>query len=343
MRVTRIVLLLTAILITGATCLAQGRKPISRQEQSKYIVSAKPGVVNVVEGEVSIQKFIPFATPDTLIAGDELQTNDTVRTGSTGRVEILLNPGCYLRLGENSEIAFLFDGFDANQLKLLRGSAIVEASVVDAPILIQTPKAKLDIVKPGLYRFKVSTDAKTEVAVRKGRVVAGKTAIKDGKRATVEESTTAIEALNKNETDQLDDWSKQRAKGLIAANRSLSTSMLRRSFGALSLYNSWVYDPICRCYTFLPSTGGFSSPYGGGYSVCNPYWYSAPRNYGGGQSSGGGGGSYSGGSGGSSGGSGTSGGGASGGGNIGGGNSFPSRGGGDSGSRGAPHSGPKLP
>ena len=41
----------------------------------------------------------------------------------------------------------------------------------------------------------------------------------------------------------------------------------------MCFYNAWIYDPFCRCYTFLPFTGGFSSPYGWAYDVVNPYWY----------------------------------------------------------------------
>jgi uncharacterized membrane protein YgcG len=277
MRVTKIASLIAAILLACVSVAAQDRKPLSLDEQSKYIVSAGAGVVNLVVGEATVTGAEPDALPDRLIAGDELRLNDVVRTGPGGRAEILLNPGCYLRLDENSEFVFLFDGFTRNKMKLLRGSAIIEASVIDGILFVETPKAKFDIVRKGLYRFNIETDGKAEVFVRKGMVFVGNTQIKEGKRAVIDANSLAIAKLDKKEVDELDDWSKERARTLIAANRNLSKSGMRRSLSRSFLSNAWIYDPFCRCYTFLPSTSGFGSPYGWNYSTCNPYWYRVPR------------------------------------------------------------------
>jgi len=282
---------------------------------SDYVVSAKAGVVNIVEGEASVVRARPFAVPEMLISGDELQPGDAVKTGADGRAEILLNPGCYLRVGNGSQFVFLFDGYTSNRVKLLSGSAVIEASAIDGYIFVETPKAKFEIASAGLYRFNVEAGAKPEIVVRKGRALVGDATIKDGRQAIVEGSTPVIAKVNKREVDALDDWSKTRAKALIAANDSLSNRGMRRTAGIASLNtNAWIYDPFCRCYTFLPFTGGFSSPYGWGYSNYNPYWYrfSWPGYYSGGSNPGNGG---SGNRGGSSG----SGGSGSGGGNSGGG------------------------
>ncbi|MEK6288122.1 MAG: FecR family protein [Acidobacteriota bacterium] len=273
MKITKIAIATIAILLSATSLLAQDRKSISPSEMSSYVVSAKAGVVNVVEGQTSVTRVKALATPSLLISGDELLRGDSVKTGSTGRAEILLNPGCYLRLGEGSEFVFLFDGYTTNTIKLLRGSAIIEASALDASIRVETPKAKFEIVRAGLYRFNVGTDAKAEVAVRRGRVFVGNSTIKEGKRAVVDGDTAVIAKLKKQEVDELDNWSKERARALIATNSRLSNKGMRRSLGISLLYNSWIYDPFCRCYTFLPYTGGFGSPYGGTYAVCNPYWY----------------------------------------------------------------------
>lgn len=273
MKITKIAIATIAILLSDTSLLAQDRKPISPSEMSSYIVSARAGVVNVVEGQTSVTRAKALAMPSMLTSGDELLKGDTVMTGSTGRAEILLNPGCYLRLGEGSEFVFLFDGYTANTIKLLRGSAVIEASALAASIRVETPKAKFEVVRAGLYRFNVGADAKTEVAVRRGRVFVGITTIKEGKKAMAEGDTAAIAKLDKRDVDGLDDWSKERSKAMIAANSRLSTQAMSRNFAISLLYNAWIYDPFCRCYTFLPYTGGFASPYGGTYAVCNPYWY----------------------------------------------------------------------
>jgi len=327
MNITRSALTILAILVVAASLSAQGRnqasKPIPRGEISDYVVSAKAGVVNIIEGEASVVRARPFAAAEMLISGDELQPGDAVKTGANGRAEILLNPGCYLRLGTASQFVFLFDGFTSNKIKLLSGSAVVEASVIDGYVFVETPKAKFEIARTGIYRFNVGAGDKTEIVVRKGRALVGDATIKDGRQAIVEGGTPIIAKLNKSEVDALDDWSKTRAKALIAANNSLSNRGMRQTAGIASLNNNaWIYDPFCRCYTFLPFTGGFSSPYGWEYSNYNPYWYRFgwPGYYGGGSYSGNGGSGNRGsspGSGGSGGSGGT--GGSSGGGNSGGG------------------------
>jgi uncharacterized membrane protein YgcG len=321
MNTTRSALTVLSTLVMSVSLSAQGQnqasKPIPPGEISSYVVSAKAGVVNIVEGEASVVRARPFAMAEMLISGDELQPGDVVKTGADGRAEILLNPGCYLRLGNASQFVFLFDDFTSNKVKLLSGSAVVEASVIDGYIFVETPKANFEIARTGLYRFNAGAMAKPEIVVRKGQALVGDTPIKDGRQAILEGSTPVIAKSNKREVDALDDWSKTRAKALIAANNSLSNRGMRRTAGIASLNNNaWIYDPFCRCYTFLPFTGGFSSPYGWEYSNYNPYWYrfAWPGYYSGGSYPGNGGSGNRGSSPGNGGSGGSSGGGNSGGG-----------------------------
>ena len=234
MRITRIVIGTAAILLAATSGLAQDRRPIPRGEMDKYVISAKAGVVNIVVGDVRVVRAQPSAVPEMLISGDELQNGDVVKTGTSGRAEILLNPGCYLRLGTESEFVFLFDNFVSDRLKLMRGSAVLEASAIETSIIVETPKARFEIARDGLYRFNVGPDDNADVAVRKGRVSVGKTIIKEGKRAFVEGSTSAIAKLNKQDVDPLDDWSKERSKALIAANSRLSNTGMSRTLGMSS-------------------------------------------------------------------------------------------------------------
>ena len=303
-----------AILLFAMPILAQNRQAIPRDEMSNYVISAKAGVVNLVEGEARILRAQPSAVSEMLLSGDELQSGDTVKTGANGRAEILLNPGCYLRLGADSVFVFLYDNFTSDKLKLLQGSAVLEASAIEGPILVETPKANFQIARGGLYRFNVGSDGKAAVAVRKGRVSVGDTTIKEGKSAVVEGGTSVIAKLNKRDFDALDDWSKGRAKSLIAANSRLSDAGMRLTLGMTFMRNSWIYDPFCRCYTFLPFAGGFASPYGWDYPVCNPYgyyYYPGRRSNNGGWAGGGGNGGGNPSSGVGSGSGGTSGGGSS--------------------------------
>src|SRR5256885_14049738 len=55
-------------------------------------------------------------------------------------------------------------------------------------------------------------------------------------------------------------------------NKRLSKSVIANNASSGFVSNAWIYSRRCGCYTFLPFGSGFSSPYGWGYSVCNPFW-----------------------------------------------------------------------
>jgi FecR-like protein len=306
MRITRLTIPLAVLLLACAAWAAQDRKPIPAGEQSQYIVSAKSGVISVVEGMVMLKRrALPFteAKSGQAVADDELSIGDSVSTSAGSRVEILLNPGCFLRVDQNTEVVYLTEDLVAAQrIKVLRGSAIVEAASLDDEMTVLTPGSKYRINEIGLYRFDVNSDGTSKIAVRKGKAEAGGVAVKGGRTATVVEgaplAAAAIAKLDKT-NDDFDNWSMDRARTLIASNKQLSNRTLRNTFAGSGAFNAWVYDPFCRCYTFLPYTYGFISPYGWGYSHYNPYWWNPTGYYWGGGRSGG---NYSGGGGSSGGG-----------------------------------------
>ncbi|HEX8088179.1 MAG TPA: hypothetical protein VF762_04960, partial [Blastocatellia bacterium] len=98
--------------------------------------------------------------------------------------------------------------------------------------------------------------------------------------ATIENGSPVIVALDKKAVDSFDAWSKDRAQTLIAENKRLSNREIKRTLTNGFISNMWIRDSACGCYTFLPFTGGFSSPYGWDYRVCNPYWARAWGGYG---------------------------------------------------------------
>jgi hypothetical protein len=270
MKATRIAWVTLTLLLVAGLASAQDRKKLPADEEDLYTVSAKIGVLNVVEGDVSYKR--EQADWARLVAGDDLREGDAVKTGATGRAEILLTPGCYLRLAENSTFILTNPHVYQFRVDLTSGSAIIEASAIDGPMTVATPKNEFSIIKEGLYRFNIAADGRAEVIIRKGRVAIGNTVVKENKRATVENGQPLIGSFDKKGVDNFDLWSQERARGLIALNKRLSKSTLSNnaSFGFVS--NAWIYSRRCGCYTFLPFGSGFSSPYGWDYSVCNPFW-----------------------------------------------------------------------
>src|SRR5258706_2840754 len=98
MKATKIGLAVLAVLLAVNVTFAQDRKPLPAGEENMYVVSAKIGVPSIIEGDVNYKR--EQADWTRLMTGDELRDGDKVRTGINSRTEILLTPGCYLRLAE---------------------------------------------------------------------------------------------------------------------------------------------------------------------------------------------------------------------------------------------------
>ncbi|HXG64307.1 MAG TPA: FecR family protein [Blastocatellia bacterium] len=279
MKLARIFLAVVVLLMVTAVALGDQRRPVSSQDRLKYSVSAKAGAVNLVDGDAIYKR--DKADWDLLIAGDELSDGDTVRTGADSRIEILLNPGSYLRLSGDAEFLFADTSLDNLEINLIKGSAIIEAANLGGEMTVSTPNAKFTIIRTGLYRFNVDGSGASEVMVAKGRALAGSVEVKEGKKATVNGGAPVIASFDKKAMDEFDAWSKDRAKILIAANKSLSEKVMRRNASLAFAGSRWYYNPFTGCWTFLPVGWGFSSPYGWAYARCNPYWYNYPAYYGG--------------------------------------------------------------
>jgi hypothetical protein len=279
------------------------------QNREKFVISAKAGGINAITGEASVHSKGETDWQQLSIT-DDLNAGDRVRTASDGRVEILLNPGSYLRVGGNSELE-LSDNTLANlEVRLLRGTAIVEATGADGlelNINISTPHTNFAIVRQGLYRLNVVPEDATELIVRKGRVILSDshTKVKGGNKVVFNATNFSVAKLTKEEkkaTDQeeVDVWSKSRAETLAKANRRITDRMLTSAFSSFRDNDPfswwgrrngfWFYSPHARCYTFLPFYYGWSSPYGNYYGN-TVYYYPRPSgNTGGGSYPNGGGG-----------------------------------------------------
>jgi hypothetical protein len=272
---------LIAVLFSVTTVDAQreDRRTVSAAS-SLYVISAKAGAVNFVEGKVTVAR--QEGRSGYLLKGDELEIGDRVSTGAGGKAEILLNPGSFVRLAENSVFEFASTSLEDLQLKLGSGSAMFEVITDDEfTFAVNTPKAKFYIVKSGVYRVDVLGDGAGKIEVWKGRANAGGTEIKSGRQATVSDSQTATLAkFDRDEKDALEIWSKSRAKELAKINARLQNSLVRTSLMSSfyqtrwSMYDSyglWVFSRFHGSYCFLPFGYGWSSPYG--YFYPRDIWY----------------------------------------------------------------------
>jgi len=253
---------------------------------AQYVISAHSGVVQVVEGSAYLDdkavetKFGHF--PD-LKNGQELRTAE-------GRAEVLLTPGVFLRMGENSAIKMVSNALTDTRVEVLSGSAIVECDEIpkDNSIMLQYKDNSMMLVKHGLYRIDSQTstfrvyDGEAIVKAQSGQVT-----LKAGKETALNGALMAAN-FDKKTTDDLYNWSSRRAGYLATANAS-SAMALRNSGGYTS--SGWQFNPMFGMFTYVPYTGFGYSPFGFGWFSPYSIGYYYPT-YGGGYFGGGSGSTF---------------------------------------------------
>ena len=275
-RICASVFVLPALLIVG-----------QEPNRERFIISAKAGGVNVVAGSAMVKR--DGQESQLLASNDNLLSNDVVTTARGAQIEVLLNPGSYLRLAENSEFVLVDNSLDNLLIRLNRGSAIIEATGargIDLRIPVVTDQQRVTIRQSGIYRFNVSAGV-TELLIRKGRVELGDDAakvVKGGQKLIFTRDTMDTARLAGDDLDEFDGWSKARGETLARANGRLSTRSIN-GFRSLASFNDpwssgqrglWAWSPFANCYTFLPFYDGWTSPYGGYYSLLANYPFFFP-------------------------------------------------------------------
>jgi hypothetical protein len=193
------------------------------------------GVVNFSAGEVT--RAAGAQAAERLMPRDELHSGDMLRLGRDGRAEILLNPGYYLRLSADTEVALIDLSPDNLKLKLLKGAAIIEISVNYTglifgqsgeinklfydPVTIITARDEYAVTEGGVYRLDVRAGGDSELRVLKGMAVVKGHKVQSGARARVQSGQVTLTKLGEASEDAFDLWSRERAGLLLKINKTL--------------------------------------------------------------------------------------------------------------------------
>ncbi len=261
-------------LLFSTFVFAQDEKTVSAAGDM-YVISAKAGGVNYVEGKVTVAR--KAGKGGYLLKSDQLEIGDKVSTGADGKAEILLNPGSFVRLGANAGFEFVTTDLENLKLKLSAGSAILEVYADNEfKVSLDLPKTDVEFTKSGVYRVDVLSDGTGKLSVWKGQVLVGddKAEVKSGKSAVLIGKSATIAKFDRDNKDELDVWSQTRAKESAKINarlqqKSLGNTLLN-SFnrGGWNMYNTfglWVFDRFTGRWCFLPFGMGWNSPYGYDY------------------------------------------------------------------------------
>ena len=214
-------------------------------------------------------------------AGYQIKAGGGLRTAGNSRAELLLSPGTYLRLAENTEIEVTGTTYRGMRFRVVRGTVIIESANLNPRIhslTLSTPSAELQMGTSGLYRLDVVPGQESAVSIYKGRVLwaggeGGKTQLKSGRRWLLGDSSSSLEprssALGKNDRkDPLNLWSRLRARELVQVNAGQSLASRDSAYPGFGYQNrgGWVLSSKSQWFTYVPFDSSPRSPYGFHYT-----------------------------------------------------------------------------
>src|SRR5262249_26176746 len=214
---------------------------------TQFLVSTKAGLVNYVQGATTVK-------PATVVPAGEV-----IHTGNDGAVEILLNPGSYLRMGENSRV--VLDRVELYNIaaRILEGSMIVEANGFsrELPLQIVTGTLKMEIIKDGIYLF-----ADGKVVVVDGKIRDASNGLVYGKGYEISDDQGYRARKVKTFTTALELWSQKRDADISRANLNVARSLRQvPDLPIGSLLDVWLWYPAFGSFIYMPGSR-YRSPYG---------------------------------------------------------------------------------
>jgi hypothetical protein len=224
---------------------------------------AVPGTINCVEGHVALDsQAIAAGTVGAAVvnSGHLLET-------AQGKAEVLLSPGVFLRVGENSGIKMEAASGKEVRVELVRGEAMVEVDNVDKAdrldVIDKGADARVD--HSGIYLFNADQPA---VLVYNGRVRVEDDrrgfAVRQGEELLLSGSIPKIQKLDRNDTNALYSWTLQRADYASQVSEWTVEALLSLDDGA-QYTAGWYWNPWYNSWAFVLPKGRSVSPLGYGY------------------------------------------------------------------------------
>jgi len=238
---------------------------------AQSVISARSGVVHYIEGDVTLDG----QTLRTKFGQFSEVKNGQVLAAAEGRTEVLLTPGVFLRLAENSSFRMISNSLSDTRIAVLSGSALIEVAELlpNNAITVEFGDTTIAMPKRGLFR--IDADAALfrvydgEARLNPG---ANEVKVKKNREVDLDAAKLATREFDSKTTDQFYRWGARRASYISAANitaartasRSGSySSMGFRGSGFGRSFGSWSWNPWFGMYTYLPASGISMSPFGG--------------------------------------------------------------------------------
>jgi len=240
---------------------------------------AQPGTVNYVEGQASIDNQ-PLSANS--VGSVQLQAGQSLNT-QAGKVEVLLVPGTFLRVADDSSVKMVSPGLANTEVEIDKGRAMVEATDINKnnDIRVDVNGVTIRVLQNGLYDFD-SNQSTIRVFKGKAEVVVNDQKIDLGKERELVLNANAKPKAEDFDARKYEDdffrWSALRSGYLSEA--SVDQARIYVNGGPGWLGPGWYWDPWFSCYTFIPGAGVFYSPFG--WAFYSPFAvYRTPFFYGG--------------------------------------------------------------
>jgi hypothetical protein len=269
---------------------AVGVSAIAFQARGQAVISTRSGVVHYFEGAVYLndQPLEPrLGRFPSMPEGAELRTAE-------GRAEVLLTPGVFLRIDQNSAIRMVSSSLADSRIELLTGSAMVD-SAEPAPgtsVTLTYQDWQVRFPEKGVYRIDAGRIDSTpgRVWVREGEAEVTNPAT--GEPVAVERgmdlplAAVLVEERSfdlpfNDPSDALSNWSRGRADSISADNQiaaniqdpaSMTDPNVTSDPNALFGYpGQFTQFPMLGLAPINPVVPGVYSPYGGGMYSSYPY------------------------------------------------------------------------
>jgi hypothetical protein len=257
---------ITLIEVAGLLLATGVSGPVRGQSQNSH--PARPGSINYVEGQASIGT---EALNPSAVGSIELNKGQSLTT-QAGKVEILLTPGIFLRVADNSSVKMISPDLANTEVELDKGRAMVEVLDIrkENNIRIDQNDVTTQLLKNGLYDF--DADHK-QIRVFKGT---GQVHTKGQNIKLTGEREFALDGgklkAQTFDTRQYEDdffrWSALRSGYLSEATVDQARLYIGPGptwYGPGWYGTGWYWDPWFGVWTFIPEGGIFYSPFGWGF------------------------------------------------------------------------------
>ncbi len=247
--------------------------------------TAVPGMINYVEGQAKIgNKTLSSKSVGKVV----LKTGQTLDT-ENGRVEMLLTPGVFLRLGQDTSVTMVTPNLTNTKVKIDTGEATAEVDEYHSQnnLMVQVDDATAYLVHTGFYDFDPQQGL---IRVLKGQAVVLRNdmhvRLNPGHQVELFPETAQLKKTKFNvgeykKQNPLYSWSKLRSQYLAEANVNEAPYLYNGWYGygpgwwgpgwawgpGLGWYGGpgWFWNPWFMSYTFVPGAGVLYSPFGWGF------------------------------------------------------------------------------